>query len=97
MVSFYLTQKLNSYVVKTKLYLLERTVGSCKCKGKQCQVCNNITETDSFTCSNDQLNFKINHRFDCNQKCLIYFITCNRYLTHYVGQTVDEFIISEQL
>ena len=91
MVSFYLTHKLNSYVVRAKLYLLERTVGSCKCKGKRCQVYNNITETDSFTCSNDQLNFKINHRFDFNKKCLIYLITCNRCLKQYVGQTADEF------
>ena len=58
---------------------------------KQCQVCNNITEADSFTCSNDQTNFKINHRFDCNEKCLIYLITCNRCLKQYLGQTVDEF------
>ena len=84
MVSFLSAWKLISYLIRAKLYHLERTVGSC-------QVCNYITEADSFTCSNDQLSFKINHRFDCNEKCLIYLITCHRCLKQYVGQTVDEF------
>ena len=48
-------------------------------------------EADSFTCSNDQTNFKINHRFDCNERSLIYLITCNRCLKQYIVQTVDEF------
>ena len=91
MVLFCSARKLNSYLVRAKLYPLERTVGSYKCKSKQCQVCNNITEADSFTCSNDQTNVKINHRFDYNERCLIYLITCNRCLKQYVGQTVDEF------
>ena len=59
MVSFRSARKLNSYLVRAKLYPLERMVGSYKCKNKRCQVCNNITEADSFTCSNDQTNFKI--------------------------------------
>ena len=91
MVSFRSAHKLNSYLVRATLYPLERTVGSYKCKGKRCQVCNDITEMDSFTCSNNQWNFKINHRIDCNEKCLIYLITCHRCLKQYVGQTVDEF------
>ena len=84
MVSFLSAWKLISYLIRAKLYHLERTVGSC-------QVCNCITEADSFTCSNDQLSFKINHRFDCNEKCLIYLIMCNRCLKQYVCQTVAEF------
>ena len=91
MVSFCGAPKLNSYLVRAKLCPLEGTVRSYKCKSKRCQVCNNITETDSFTCNNDQTNFKINHRFDCKGRCLIYLITCNECLKQYVGQTVDEF------
>ena len=71
MVSFRSTRKLISYLVRAKLYPLERMVGSYKCKSKQYQVCNNITEADLFACSNDQTNFKINHRFECNERCLI--------------------------
>ena len=91
MVSFCSARKLNSYLVRAKLYPLERTVGSYKCKSKRCQVYSNITEADSLTFSNDQTNFKINHRFDCNERCLIHLITYNRCLKQYVGQTVDNF------
>ena len=48
-------------------------------------------EADSFTCSNDQTNFKINHRFDYNERYLIYLIRCSRCLKRYTGQAVDEF------
>ena len=34
MIYFRSTRKLNSYLVRAKLYLLEWTVGSCKCFGK---------------------------------------------------------------
>ena len=42
-----------------------------------------------FTCSNDQTTYKINRKFDCHEKCLVYLITCNKCLKQYVGQTVD--------
>ena len=70
-VSFQSARKLNSYLAKEKLHPLWRTVGSYKCNSKRYQVCNKITETNSFICSNGQTTFKINHRFDCNEKCLI--------------------------
>ena len=91
MVLFRSTRKLNSYLVRAKLYPSERTLGSYKCKSKPCQACNNITEVNSFTFSNDQTNFEINHRFDCNERYLIYLIRCDECLKQYVGQTVDEF------
>ena len=53
----------------------------------------NVLETDTFTVSNDHTTYKIkiNHKFDCNEKCLVYLITCNKCLKQYVGQTVDIF------
>ena len=78
MVSYRSARKLSSYLVRAKLYPIERKVGSCKCKGKRCEVCKNVLETDTFTCSNDQTTYKINHKFDCNEKCLVYLITCNK-------------------
>ena len=36
-------------------------------------VCKNVLETDTFTCNNDQSTYKINHKFDCNEKRLAYF------------------------
>ena len=91
MVSFRSACKLNRNLVRAKRYPFKRAVGSSKCKSKRCQVNSNIMEADSFTCSNDQTNFKTNHRFNCDERYLIYFITCNRCLKQYLGQTVAEF------
>ena len=53
MVSYQSVHTLSSYLVRGKLYPIERKVGSCKCNGKCCEVCKNVLETDMFTCSND--------------------------------------------
>ena len=51
MISFRSARKLSSYLVRAKLYPLERTVGSVQCKGKQFQTCHcdMIKETETFT------------------------------------------------
>ena len=49
MVSFREPRKLGSYLVRAKLYPIERSVGSFKCSGKRCQVCLNVTETKTFS------------------------------------------------
>ena len=49
MITFRSATKLSSYLVRAQLYPLERTVGSCKCFGKRCEVCDNVTETSTFT------------------------------------------------
>ena len=54
MVSYRSARKLSNYLVKAKLYPIKRKVGPYKCKGKRCEVCKNVLETDTFTCSNDQ-------------------------------------------
>ena len=71
MVSYGSACKLSSYLVRAKLYPTERKVGSCKCNSKRCEVCKNVLETDAFTCSNDQATYKINHKVNFNEKCLI--------------------------
>ena len=91
MVSFRSGRKLVSYLVRVKLSPLERKVDSFKCKGKGCQTCLNVNETDSFASSLLKGEYKINHCFNCNKKCMIYLLTCKVCLRQYVGQTVDEF------
>ena len=91
LVSFRTAGKLSSYLVRFKLYPVEIKVGSCKYNGNRCHVCRSISEADTFTCSNDGITYKINHKFDCNEKCLIYLITCKKCFKQYVGQTVDTF------
>ena len=48
MVLFRRARKLGSYLVRAKLYRIERSFGSFKCNGKRCQVCLNVTETNIF-------------------------------------------------
>ena len=91
MVSYWRVCKLSSYPVIAKLYPIERKVGSCNCKGKLCKICKKVLKTDTSTCSNDQTTYKVNHKFGCNEKCLVYLITWNKCLKQYVGQTVDMF------
>ena len=49
MASLRSARKIRGYLVRAKLYLLERHVGSFKCGGRRCQVCLNVTETKAFT------------------------------------------------
>ena len=39
MVTFRSSRKLSGYLVRAKLYPLERVTGSCKCHGKRCAMC----------------------------------------------------------
>ena len=48
MISFRSSRKIGTYIVRAKLYPLERTVGSYKCGKKRCEVCDVISETDPF-------------------------------------------------
>ena len=51
MMSFQGKRKLSSYLVRAKLFPLERSAGSFKCNGKRCQVCMNVTESNTFSSS----------------------------------------------
>ena len=68
MLSFRSSRKISSYLVRAKLYCIERTVGSFKFGSKLCEVCKYITETDTFTSSATGETYKINQRLDCNDK-----------------------------
>ena len=60
-------------------------------RGKRCQICLNVTETEKFSSSCTNQIYKINHEFNCNESSLIYLITCKICRKQYVGQTVDIF------
>ena len=67
---------LSSYLVRVKLYPLERELGTYKCGSSRCQVCNNIEETETFSSTVTGKTYKINHLLCCNDKCHIYLLTC---------------------
>ena len=63
MVSFRSSRKISSYLVRAKLYPVERSVGSFNCKRPRCQICTYVNETDSFTSTVTGETYKINHKF----------------------------------
>ena len=91
MVPFRSSRKISSYLVRAKLYPVERSVGSFNCKIPRCQICTYVNETDSFISTVTGETYKINHKFDCMEKCLIYLLTCNKCRKQYLSQTVDTF------
>ena len=91
MISFRSARKLSSYLVRAKLYPEERVKGSLKCSSSRCEVCLNVNETSTFTSTVTGETYVINHKLNCNDKCLIYLLTCNCCKKQYVGQTVDAF------
>ena len=91
MASFRSARKISSYLVRAKLYPLERRVGFFKCGSRRCQVCSNVTKTETFTSTSTYQTYKITHEFDCNESSLIYLLTCKICRKQYVTQTVDIF------
>ena len=90
-VSFRSVRNLRSHLVRSKLYPEERAIGSAKCNSPRCLTCNDVKECDTFTSHVTKETFKINHRFDCNSKCLIYLLSCKVCGKQYVGSTTDRF------
>ena len=90
-VSYRSARKLSSYLVRAKLYLLERKRGSYKCGNLRCRVFNNIEETDTFTSTATAESYKINHHLCCNDKYLIYLLTCKVCKKQYTRKTADRF------
>ena len=87
MVSF----QLSSYLVGAKLYPLHCKVGSKKCAKNCCEVCDYVTDTDTFTSTVTGESFKINHQLNCDDRCIIYLLTCKQCQKQYTGETTDDF------
>ena len=61
MVSYRSARKLSSYLVRAKLYPLERKRGSYKCDNLRCLVCNNIEKTGTFIEETNKVPLQGNH------------------------------------
>ena len=66
-------------------------MGSKGCDKKRCEVCVNVCETDTFSSTVTRETFKINHKLNCDDKCLIYLFTCKCCGKQYVGETTGEY------
>ena len=88
--SFRSARSLKSFLIRFKVYPLDRKVGSAKCNGKRCQVCLNINETDAFESFQTKQKYKINHDLNCNDECLIYLLSGKVCDLQFVGSTTDK-------
>ena len=88
-ISFISARKWSSYFARIKVYPTERTVGSFKYTKKCCEVCEFVDIIDSFTSPVTQNTYKINHKRNCDDKCLIYILTYKQCLKQFVGETAD--------
>ena len=78
MVSFRGARKLSSYLVRAKLYPLNRKIGSKICAKNRCGICDYVTDTDTFASTVTGESFKINHQLNCDDRCIIYLLTCKQ-------------------
>ena len=78
--------KIKDYTVKSKLYPLERNGGFGSCWNGRCQVCKNIKVIDTSDSFTRRKSYKINHKFDCNDKCLIYVFGCRTCSKQYTSK-----------
>ena len=76
MVSYRSARKIKVNIVTSKLYPVKRNIGCGGCGNGRCRVCKNIKITDTFDSFTTKKSYKINHKFDCNDKCLIYLFSC---------------------
>ena len=92
-VSYRSARKIKDYIVGSKLYPVERKVECWGCGSSRCQVCKNISITEEFTSFTTKKTYKINNRFDCNDKCSIYLLSCTSCGKQHVGNILEAFRI----
>ena len=80
LVLFCKARRPGGYLVSAKLQLLGGLVGSFKCNGTSCQVYSNVTETKTFPSTITNKEYKIKHELKCNDKCITYLLTYNKYI-----------------
>ena len=57
-------------------------------------MCLNVSETDIFRSFQAKEQYNINHQLNCNDKCLIYLLSCKVCGFQYVCSTTDKFRLS---
>ena len=82
---------LRDRLVRSKVYPLEREVGCSGCGHKSCKVCANMVDSRTFSSHITGTQYSINHKFNCNSKCVVYLLSCVTCGLQYVGQTSDKF------
>ena len=87
-VSFREGFSLRKHLVRAKVYLLLHECGSSGCNKSRCQTCLNVKNTDAFQSFVTKKSYKINHKSDCDSKCIFY---CS--LVKHVGYNMQALLL----
>ena len=90
-VSYRGARKIKDDIVRSTLYPVERKVGCRGCGSSRCQDCKSISIIEEFISVTTKKTYKLNHSFDCTDKCLTYLLSCKSCSKQYVGNTTDHF------
>ena len=76
-VGFHNGESLKDHLVRASLPILNQTLGSEPCGKRNCQVCQFIVNTDTFSPMTTDETFKINKGpLNCNSKKVVYLSEC---------------------
>ena len=76
-VSYQSARQIQDYIVRSKLYPVEKKLVSYRFGQVRARY--------------QVRDHKINHKFNCSSKCLIYLLSCKTCGKQYTGETVDKF------
>ena len=62
-------------------------MGSKGCRKRRCEVCDNVSERNTFSGTVTGERFKINQKLNCDGKSLVYLFVCECSRKQYVGET----------
>ena len=85
-------KSLKDYLIRASLPILNQTLGSELCGKRNCQVCQFIVNTDTFSPITTDETFEINKGpLNFNSKEVIYLSECKKYQNPYVGKAQTKF------
>ena len=91
-VGFHNGKSLKDHLVRASLLILNHTLGSEPCGKRNCQVCQFIVNTDTFSPITTDEIFKINKGpLNCNSKKVAYLSECKKCKNLYVGKARTKF------
>ena len=85
-------KSLKNHLVRASLPILNHTLGCERCEKRNCQVCQFIVNTDTFSPITTDETFKINKGLlNCNSKEVVYLSGCKKFKNPYVGKAQTKF------
>ena len=85
-------KSIRDHLVRASLPILNNTLGSEPCGKRNCQVCQFIVNTDTFSPITTDETFKINKGpLNCNSKKVVYLSDCKKCKNPYVGKAQTKF------